>query len=76
MRSGSRKGSSTSCPAAAFVGEALVAAPVIDMVSFTGSAGAGRRVRGCGGRHHASLVELGGKSREASSSTTPTSRRP
>ncbi len=47
----------------AATGEALVTAPGVDKVSFTGSTAAGRRVGElCGGRFTRTSLELGGKS--------------
>ena len=56
-------------------GEALVASPHVDMVSFTGSTGVGQRIGEVAGHDMKRLLlELGGKG-AASCSTTPTSRR-
>jgi betaine-aldehyde dehydrogenase len=50
-------------PGAADAGEHLVAHPLVDMVSFTGSAEAGRRIAAtCGANLKRSVMELGGKS--------------
>jgi acyl-CoA reductase-like NAD-dependent aldehyde dehydrogenase len=44
------------------VGEAVVAAPEVDMISFTGSSAVGRRIAEVAGRHmKRQLMELGGK---------------
>ncbi|HJO23045.1 MAG: aldehyde dehydrogenase family protein [bacterium] len=45
------------------IGQALVASPDVDMVSFTGSSAVGRRIQqACGAQMKRSLMELGGKS--------------
>lgn len=57
------------------VGEAAVASPDVDMVSFTGSTAVGQRIAEvCGRDMKRQLMELGGKG-PRSSSTTPTSAR-
>ena len=63
-KSGCRPACSTSCRAtAAVVGEAIVAHPDVDMVSFTGSLQAGRRVASVAGDGIKKVcLELGGKS--------------
>ena len=74
-----RPASSTSSPGdGPVVGEAIAAHPGVDMVSFTGSTRAGKRVSASWPRRRSSAValELGGKSPNVILPTTPTCSRP
>ncbi len=63
QEAGFPEGTSTSSPAAAEAGKALVAHPGVDLVAFTGSTAAGRSIAAAaGGRAQPVTLELGGKS--------------